>query len=100
MISGGLIEAGEPTSHPADFIDVTEEVGGVRRKIRYSDLSDPDLTIGRDEITGKVKRQIVEPENEKTEAEQKSFRTSRRGLAQDDNALMELLQKEGFQRQV
>ena len=93
-----LIEAGEPTSHPGAFIDVTEEVGGVQRKIRYSDLSDPDLTIGRDEITGKVKRQVLEPENEKTEAEQKSFRTLRRGLAQDDNALMELLQKEGFQR--
>ena len=56
------------------------------------------MTIGRDEITGKVKRQVLEPDNEKTEAEQKSFRTSRRGLAQDDNALMDLLREKGFER--
>ncbi len=65
-----LIEKGEPTNHADAYIDVTEEAGGVKRTIRYSDLSDSDLTIGRDEISGKVKRQVIKPENEQAEAEQ------------------------------
>ncbi len=86
-----LIEKG---SGPDASIEVTEGTGSAERKVRYSDLS--ELTIGRDEITGKVTRQVIEPEHDRTDPEAKSFRSSRRGFGQDDTSLTKLLIDKGF----
>ncbi|MGA2035060.1 MAG: hypothetical protein ABSG68_22660, partial [Thermoguttaceae bacterium] len=86
-----LIEQGAPEKNPAAKIDLQE---GVRKelKVRYHQLS--DLKFDTHEITGKVIRQVMEPESH-SEAEV-AFHTPRVGLENDNNALVDMALKKGF----
>jgi cell division protease FtsH len=90
-----LVEKGTPEKNPNAAIEVHEATGGKETTVRFSDLD--DVKIGPHEITGTVTMQVSGPENEqgKTEANV-SFHTPRVGLENDNNALFDLMKKQGF----
>ncbi len=96
-----LIEKGAPSeTNKNPYIDVTEAHNGREQTVRYSGLS--DIQVGPNEITGKVKREILAPDDQgeatKKEPETKdvTFTCSRYGLDQDDGELLRQLKAYGF----
>ncbi|MBN2023753.1 MAG: ATP-dependent zinc metalloprotease FtsH [Pirellulales bacterium] len=90
-----LIAQGAPQENPGAAIDVVEEVEGAQQTVRYSNLR--DVRIGRYEITGRLTRQIIAPEERRTEPQENvAIRTPRVGLEEDGNRLFQLLDEKGF----
>jgi len=91
-----LIEEGAPSKTNVDpSIKVTESGNGTELTVRYSNLS--DLHVGPNEITGKVTREILEPENLRAAAKKDlPFTCSRYGLDQDNGQLPSRLSAKGF----
>ncbi|MBN2475925.1 MAG: ATP-dependent zinc metalloprotease FtsH [Pirellulales bacterium] len=91
-----LIDKGAPGTDKADpnpHVDVSEESGGKRATIRYSNLS--ELKFGPHEISGKVTMQVLAPEKKDPVADV-SFSTARLGLEDDRNALYDKAKQKGF----
>ena len=90
-----LIKQGSPTTNLSAAIEVSQDVDGTKRVVRYSNLA--DITIGPSRITGTVTRQVLEPEEDATEPkEETAFETGRRGLLDDTDSLVKLLTENGF----
>jgi cell division protease FtsH len=90
-----LIDQGAPSENSDPSIVVTNEKTDPPTKIRYSHLD--ELVIGPYEVSGTVTRQVLAPEEKKTEPrEDTHFHTGRQGLSHDDNNLAERLEKNGF----
>jgi len=91
-----LIEKGAPTADNKDpSIEVTESHNGRELKVKYSNLS--DLQVGPTEITGKVTREVLAPEELQTKAKPDvPFSCSRYGLDQDNGQLLNRLSAHGF----
>jgi len=92
-----LIEKGapDPEKNPDPSIVVEEKRDGSTLTVRYSNLS--DIKIGPEVITGKVTRQVVDPEEQRTDPQADvDFTTGRGGLAYDNHALFKLLEENGF----
>jgi cell division protease FtsH len=91
-----LIEQGAPQTNPQAAIKVTGEgTKGKEVVYRYSNLD--NLDIGPQEITGKVTKEIVQPQPLRTAPEDNvTFHTARMGLENDQNALFQLLKQKGF----
>ena len=86
-----LIELGAPSRHPEAAITLK----GKEQTVRFSNLA--DLKIGPHEVTGTVTAQVIDPESKREDAKDEVvFRTPRMGLENDNNALFELLRKNGF----
>ena len=88
----GLIEQG--VDNPDAEIEVPEGPRTRRKTVRYRDLA--DLKIGPDYVRGTVTREVVAPDSEPPR-KRAFFRTARGGLYDDNNALFELADKNGFQ---
>ena len=90
-----LIEKGQQEQQGQDgAIMVTEGTEAKPVKVRYWDLR--NLTIGPEEIKGEITRQVQELDKPWGEPQRREFRTARYGLAQDNNALFNLLREKGF----
>lgn len=89
-----LIEQGSPEQNPKAVIEIHEGSDGNKQRVRYSHLE--DLTVGLDEITGTVMREVLEPDSERTGPKKTKFYAARRGLADDNNYLFQLLKDHGF----
>ena len=90
-----LAKQGSPEKNSEASVVVEEGPEAARRQVRYSGLS--DIRIGKDDITGKVVRQVVEPENERADAETVEFRSPRHGLGNNSDSLFfNLFQDAGF----
>ncbi len=90
-----LIEQGTPSETNKDpHYDATETHNGRELTVRYSNLS--DLQVGPSEITGKVTREILAPEDLRTPPKKESFSCSRYGFDQDNGQLLSLLSAKGF----
>ncbi len=91
-----LIEKGAPSERTRiRTIDVTESHNGRELTVRYSNLS--DLQVGPNEITGKVTREILAPDDLRRAAKKDvPFSCSRYGLDQDNGQLLSLLSANGF----
>ena len=90
-----LIKQGAPEANAEAAIDITSEDGDEKTVIRYSNLA--DITIGPNQISGTVTRQVLEPAEKKTEAKNDvPFQTGRRGLQEDTDSLVKLLTDNGF----
>ncbi len=90
-----LIEQGAPQRNPEAAIEVEEGPENRTQRVRYSKLD--ELTIGPHEITGKVLREVVAPEEAKSEPKRVAFSTDRMGLENDANYLFLLLKEQGFE---
>ncbi len=79
-----------------DFPHVEVDVGtdGNHQIVWYSDVS--DLRVGRSEITGKVMREVRDTPDAREERKRVDFRTGRLGFDIDNNALMNMLEENGF----
>jgi len=85
-------DAAEPKK-PQGYIDVSDPSG--KRVIRFSNLS--DVTVGPDEVTGKVTALQIEPKDpEQPPLENQPFRTGRLGLEADNGKLIQQLKDNGF----
>ena len=82
-----LIEKGAPSEKNKDpYIDVTETHSGRELTVRYSNLS--DVQVGPNEITGKVTREVLAPDDAARQPkEDVAFTCSRYGLDQDNGKL-------------
>jgi cell division protease FtsH len=91
-----LINKGVPSEANKDpSIDVTEPGNGRELTVRYSNLS--DIQVGPNEITGKVTRQVLLPEDQRGPAKKDvAFSCSRYGLDQDNGQLLKRLSDHGF----
>ncbi|NLY02260.1 MAG: ATP-dependent zinc metalloprotease FtsH [Rhodopirellula sp.] len=89
-----LIEQGSPEENPKAAIEISEGTDGNKQRVRYSHLE--DLTVGLDEITGTVAREVLEPTSEHAGPKKTKFHAARRGLADDNNYLFQLLKDHGF----
>jgi cell division protease FtsH len=90
-----LIEQGAPTKDHNPAIEVQESVAGKEELVRYTKLD--KIRLGPNEVTGTVTRQIVSPKSEENKEEPNVvFHTARLGLETDQNALFNLLKKNGF----
>ncbi len=90
-----LIEKGAPQTNHNAAIEVSEGPEGKGPVVRYSNLD--YLKFGAHEITGKVTREVISPESERTPQELNvAFHTARLGLENDNNALFNLAKKNGF----
>ena len=91
-----LIEKGAPSEKNKDpYIDVTETHNGRELTVRYSNLS--DLQVGPNEITGKVTREVLAPDDLRAAAKKDvPFSCSRYGLDQDNGQLLSRLSAKGF----
>ena len=88
-----LIEKGAP-SEENPKAEVVASEGSESRRVRYSDLR--NVQIGPSEITGEVVREVIEPETERTEPQQRKFHTSLHGLSDEGGKLFALLKEKGF----
>lgn len=86
-----LVKQGAPAENPEAAIEVTRREGETTLRVRYTNLH--EITVRPDEIVGKVNRQVLEPEERKSEAEVVSFRTPRLGIEGD---VMQLFIDNGF----
>jgi len=90
-----LITQGAPAENPQAAINVRLTEGNREKTVRYSNLH--NVRIGRFEVTGKLTRQVVAPESERTEPEHEvTFTTPRMGLEDDNHSLFNLLDENGF----
>ncbi|MGA2256148.1 MAG: hypothetical protein ABSG53_15985, partial [Thermoguttaceae bacterium] len=90
-----LIEKGAPSEKNKDpYVDVTESHNGRDLTVRYSNLS--DLQVGPNEITGKVTREVLAPDDLRVSAKKETFSCSRYGLDQDNGHLQSRLSAMGF----
>ena len=89
-----LIAQGAPSRNKDAHIDVTETHGSREATVRYSNLS--DLQVGPSEITGKVTREILSPDDLRAVKNDAPFSCSRYGLDQDTGRLLGLLAANGF----
>jgi cell division protease FtsH len=90
-----LIEQGNPEQHPKAAITVQQGDKDKGVSVRYSNLA--KVKIGPYEITGTVTQQVVEPAERQGEPKPDvAFHTPRVGLENDNNALADLLHRNGF----
>ena len=89
-----LISKGALAENANAAVEVWEGREDAKRLIRYSNLA--EVRVGTDDVTGKISRQVLEPEGERTEPEQKSFRTGRHGVQNEDKSLSSLLEANEF----
>jgi cell division protease FtsH len=90
-----LVKQGAPERNPNAAIEIGEGSENSRRKVRYSNLK--DIRIGQAEISGKVTRQVVDPEGERTDPQETNFRSVRHGLGADSDAFFfSLFHDNGF----
>lgn len=89
-----LVEQGDPDSHPQASITLTKKVGNELYRIRYSGLR--NLVVRPHEVVGTVTREILDPPTKRSKPEEVSFRSSRLGFENDNNALLQLLLQKGF----
>ncbi len=89
-----LIEQGEAGKNPKAAIELVEGTDANKQRVRYSHLE--NLTVGINEVTGTVTREVLEPVSERTGPRKTKFRSARRGLGNDDNYLFQLLKQHGF----
>ncbi len=90
-----LIEKGAPSQNPQAHINVNESHNGRELTVRYSNLS--DLQVGPNEISGKVTREVLAPEDLRAAAKKDvPFACSRYGLDQDNGQLLSSLRAHGF----
>jgi len=89
-----LIEQGVPEKNPQASITVTRKIGNDLYQIRYSNLH--DLVVRPHEVVGKVTKETLAPEAKRTKPEDVTFRSSRLGFENDNNALLTLLLEKGF----
>ncbi|ASV75624.1 Cell division protein FtsH [Thermogutta terrifontis] len=89
-----LIEQGSPEENPKAAIVVTKKVGNELYRIRYSGLR--DLVVRPHEVVGTVTREILDPVSKRSKPEEVTFRSSRLGFENDNNALLQLLLNKGF----
>jgi cell division protease FtsH len=87
-----LIKQKSPDKNREAAIEIWEGKGKEKR-VRYSNLT--DLTVGPHEITGKVNRQIMAPEQKEAEFDVQ-FHTARMGLDNANNDLAKKLEENGF----
>ena len=90
-----LIEQGAPETNEKAAIKIVEGRENKELTVRYSQLD--ELMFGQHEITGTITREILAPEDRKTEPEADTkFHTPRVGLQDDRNALADLARQKGF----
>ncbi len=89
-----LIQQGSPEQNPKAAIVVTKKVGNELYRIRYSGLR--DLVVRPQEVVGTVTREILDPPSKRSKPEEVTFRSSRLGFENDNNALLQLLLDKGF----
>ena len=95
-------ELGPDAGKELPHVEVDEGTGSSQRVVWYSDLR--DLKVGRSEITGMVKRELRDSPGAsaelKTDARETvkdvEFHTGRLGFDNDNNALMAMLEENGF----
>ncbi len=90
-----LIEQGASSVNPKAAIEVQEGPESAPITVRYSGLS--ELRFGSHEISGKVTRQVIAPENKQTPAKEVPFCTGRLGLQDDNNELFKFAREKGFE---
>jgi len=89
-----LAKQGAPDKNPAAAVEVFEGPEGNRYRVRYSELA--EIRIGRDEITGKITRLVLDPQQQ-AKPQRKAFRSSRYGLGGDTDAMFfDLFANAGF----
>ena len=93
-----LIDKRAPSESNKDpSIEVKETHNGRELTVRYSDLK--DLQVGPNEITGKVTREVLAPDDAPAVGKKDkdvSFTCSRYGLDQDNGQLLQQLKDHGF----
>ncbi|MGB4726741.1 MAG: ATP-dependent zinc metalloprotease FtsH [Thermogutta sp.] len=89
-----LVEQGPPEKNPQAAVEVTRKIGNEIYRIKYSNPH--DLVVRPHEVVGKVTKEILSPDSKKTKAEDVTFRSSRLGFENDNNALLNLLLDRGF----
>jgi cell division protease FtsH len=95
-----LVQEGSPVKNPKAEIKISiPDPKDPKKKpptiIRYSDLS--HIQVGLEQITGTVTKEVLSPEDKKTEPKPDTkFVTSRRGFNSDDNYLFKVLDDNGF----
>ena len=89
-----LIEQGSPSVNPKAAVEASEGSESRPLKVRYSDLK--NLQIGPNEVTGEVVREVIEPQAERTERQERKFHTSLHGLSDEGTKLFALLQEKKF----
>jgi cell division protease FtsH len=89
-----LIEQGNPEQNPGASITVTRKIGNEVYQIRYNGLR--DLVVRPHEVVGKITKEVLSPEAKKSKPEEVTFRSSRLGFENDNNALLTLLLEKGF----
>ncbi len=90
-----LIDQGAPSKNPEASIVVTNEKKDPPTEVRYSQLE--NLVVGPYEVTGTVTREVLAPEEKKTDPQADThFHTGRQGLSHDDHNMAERLEKNGF----
>ncbi|MDZ7619544.1 MAG: ATP-dependent zinc metalloprotease FtsH [Patescibacteria group bacterium] len=89
-----LIEQGAPSVNPKAAIEVQEGPEASPLTVRYSGLA--DLRFSSHEISGKVTREVVAPEDKQVPAKEVPFRTGRLGLHDDNNELFKFAREKGF----
>lgn len=89
-----LAKQGAPEKNPAAAVEVLEGPEEHRYRVRYSELG--EIRIGRDEITGKITRLVLERQ-EQAKPQRRAFRSSRYGLGGDTDAMFfDLFANAGF----
>ena len=89
-------EKGKPTPNPDAYIIVEEGTGEQQITVKYSHLA--DLKFGEDAITGKVTREVLEPEDRREKPTPNvSFYTPCRGLEENNKVLFKAAMDKKFQ---
>ena len=86
-----FVDEPSPDGKPRDHIEVTEKAGSIEYVVRYSNPT--DLLLGPDDLTGKIDRLVVKPQDPALNKEQKEipFRVGRKGVGDDSGQLMDRL---------
>jgi cell division protease FtsH len=95
-----LIKQGNPEENKTAAIEVSHGSEATKDKVRYRYSNLNVLLVSPSEVTGTVNRQKLEPakpDGKPHEAEaDRHFRSGRRGLENDNGALLELLREKNF----
>ncbi|MGQ9505788.1 MAG: ATP-dependent zinc metalloprotease FtsH [Thermogutta sp.] len=89
-----LVEQGAPDENPQASITLRRKIGNDLYEIRYGRLR--ELVVRPHEVVGKITKEVLAPEAKKTKPEEVTFRSSRLGFENDNNALLNLLLEKGF----
>ncbi|HVX63705.1 MAG TPA: ATP-dependent zinc metalloprotease FtsH [Pirellulales bacterium] len=87
-------EMGPDAGKEYPHVEVKVGTDGAQQIVWYSDLN--DLSVGRSEITGTVMREVRDTPDAREQRKRVEFRTGRLGFDNDNNALMNMLEENGF----